>query len=196
MECYRAKRIIDLMCVVAGLIVLSPLMLAIALAVKRDDGGPVFFRQERVGRHRRPFAILKFRTMRAGTVTRVGRWLRSTGLDELAQFLNVLSGDMSLVGPRPLTAADLERLGWSRSSHDDRFELWPGVSGLAQIYGEGTALHSRRLERLYVVRSSPILDLGIIAVSFAMNLCGKRRVRGWLRGLRAALPLRWPRPAL
>jgi lipopolysaccharide/colanic/teichoic acid biosynthesis glycosyltransferase len=109
------KRLFDLLCAAAGLLLLSPLLLLIALAIKLDSPGPVFFRQERVGRHGVPFRIFKFRTMAIGPpsggialtvagdrrITRVGAWLRRTKLDELAQLIDVLRGTMSLVGPRP-----------------------------------------------------------------------------------------------
>src|SRR4051794_4869213 len=113
---YRAaKRGLDVIAAILGLIVLSPVLALIALAVKLGDGGPVFFRQERVGRRGANFAIIKFRTMRVAAeraglsvtaagdprVTRVGHWLRRTKLDELPQLWNVVRGDMSLVGPRP-----------------------------------------------------------------------------------------------
>jgi lipopolysaccharide/colanic/teichoic acid biosynthesis glycosyltransferase len=110
-----AKRAFDLLAAGLGLLLLSPLMLAIALAIKLDSRGPVFFRQQRVGRHGVPFCIHKFRTMVADAaqrgpaltvgadprITRVGRWLRRTRLDELPQLIDVLAGHMSLVGPRP-----------------------------------------------------------------------------------------------
>ena len=99
----RAQRMFDLVGALAGLAVFAPAMAVIAVAVLIDDGRPVLFRQERVGYQRRPFHILKFRSMRAGRVTRVGRLLRATGLDELPQFVNILRGHMSAVGPRPLT---------------------------------------------------------------------------------------------
>jgi len=87
----------------AGLFAFSPFMAAIAGGIVLEDGWPVLFRQERLGRDRRPFPILKFRSMRHGRITRVGRILRATGLDELPSFVNILRGDMSAVGPRPLT---------------------------------------------------------------------------------------------
>lgn len=107
------KRLFDLVGAAVALLLLSPLLLAAALAVKLDSPGPVFFRQQRVGRGGVPFRIHKFRTMRAGApglqitvgddprITRVGRWLRRTRIDELPQFIDVLQGTMSLVGPRP-----------------------------------------------------------------------------------------------
>ncbi len=174
----------------AALGVFAPVTAAAALCIRREDGGPVLFVQERVGRGRRPFSILKLRTMRGGEITRVGRWLRATGLDETAQFLNVLRGDMSIVGPRPLTRDDVERLGWSGPEHDARFAVRPGITGLAQVLGGRSARHTRALDALYARRAGAALDLSLIAVSFAMNLAGKRRVRAALRRLalrRAAL---------
>src|SRR5688500_4708965 len=88
----------------------APVQLVALLAVALEDGGPLYFVQERVGKRGRPFRIYKLRTMRHGQVTGLGRWLRATGLDETPQFFNVLRGEMSIVGPRPLTASDLERL--------------------------------------------------------------------------------------
>jgi lipopolysaccharide/colanic/teichoic acid biosynthesis glycosyltransferase len=108
-----AKRLFDLLGAVLGLLLLSPLLLVVALWVKLDSAGPVFFRQERVGRFGRPFSIHKFRSMRTDAagpsltvgddprITRAGRWLRRTRVDELPQLIDVLRGDMSLVGPRP-----------------------------------------------------------------------------------------------
>lgn len=108
-----AKRLFDVLVSVSALVLLSPLLLLVALAVKLDSPGPVFFRQQRVGRHGVPFSIHKFRTMHAGAaglpltvgadarITRVGRFLRRTRIDELPQFIDVLQGTMSVVGPRP-----------------------------------------------------------------------------------------------
>jgi lipopolysaccharide/colanic/teichoic acid biosynthesis glycosyltransferase len=110
------KRLMDLLFAVGGLVLFSPLLLALALAIKLDSPGPVFFRQERVGRGGRPFRIHKFRTMRVAAeqlgpqitvgegdarITRVGRWVRARRFDELPQLIDVLKGDMSIVGPRP-----------------------------------------------------------------------------------------------
>ena len=120
--------------------------------------------------------------MREGReVARVGRWLRRTGLDETAQFFNVLRGDMRVVGPRPLTASDVARLGWEDARFDGRWTAQPGITGLAQVFGGRSAHHSRRLDELYARRRSPRFDLWLIAVSFAMNLFGKGRVRAALR---------------
>src|SRR6185503_7239234 len=101
------KRLLDVAGALAGLAVFAPVMAAIALAILLDDGRPILFRQVRVGRRRQPFEILKFRSMRDGRVTRAGRVLRATGLDEIVQFVNILRGEMSAVGPRPLTQEDV-----------------------------------------------------------------------------------------
>jgi lipopolysaccharide/colanic/teichoic acid biosynthesis glycosyltransferase len=149
------KRAFDLLAASLGLLAIAPLMVAIAMAVKLDGGGPVIFRQRRVGRHGRGFQMLKFRTMipeadalkealrhrneaQGGLfkiaedprVTRVGRFLRRSALDELPQLLNVLKGEMSLVGPRPLVVDEDRRIeGWRRR----RLELMPGMTGPWQI---------------------------------------------------------------
>ncbi len=95
----------------AGVLAAAPVVALAACAVALDDGAPVLFQQERVGLHGEPFNLLKLRTMRDGRATRVGGWLRSSGLDELPQLLNVLRGEMTLVGPRPLTSSHVQRLG-------------------------------------------------------------------------------------
>ena len=100
------KRALDAGLGLVGTIVFAPAQLAIGALILLDDGAPVLFPQRRVGRHRAPFTVYKLRTMRNDEVTRVGRWLRLTGLDETPQFWNVLRGEMSVVGPRPLTQAD------------------------------------------------------------------------------------------
>ena len=177
----RTARALDLGLGVVAVAGFAPLFAVAAWAIRRADGGPVFFRQERLGRGRRPFSILKFRTMRdGGEVTVPGRWLRRTGLDETAQFLNVLRGEMRVVGPRPLTAADVARLGWTGTEFDGRWVAKPGITGLAQVFGGRSARHSRRLDELYARRRSLRLDLFLIAVSFAMNVWGKGRVRAEL----------------
>ena len=133
------KRLFDIAGACAGVVVFAPVMAIVAAAVLVDDGRPVLFRQERLGYRRRPFVIWKFRTMRDGRVTRAGRVLRASGLDEIAQFFNILSGDMSAVGPRPLTVADVQRLGWGSAAFDFRWEVRPGLTGLAQIAGANSS---------------------------------------------------------
>ncbi len=147
------KRLLDIVAATAALLVLSPLLVAVAVAIKLDSAGPVFFRQRRVGQGNRQFDILKFRSMHTETsdgdgerstgrdddrITRVGRFIRSTSIDELPQLLNVLRGEMSMVGPRPhaLGSRAGERLFWHASeAYWMRHALKPGLTGLAQIRG-------------------------------------------------------------
>ena len=178
---YRGKRALDVTFAVAACVAFAPVVVVIMLAIWLEDRGSPFFAQLRVGRRRTTFRILKFRTMRAGVVTRVGRWLRRTGLDELPQFLNVCRGEMSIVGPRPLTLEDITRLDWSSEHHDWRFAMKPGITGIAQLAGGRSAQHSARLDRLYLRRQCAALDLRMIALSFIINVVGKTAVRQWIR---------------
>ena len=171
------KRLFDLAGAAAGLLVFSPVMAVVTAAIVLDDGWPVLFRQERLGWRRRTFTILKFRSMREGRVTRVGRILRATGLDELPQFINVLRGDMSAVGPRPLTESDVIRLGWTAPRHDFRWRVLPGLTGLAQVTEGRSGRLSLCLDRRYVSRPNLALDVKLVAISFAINALGKHRVR-------------------
>jgi undecaprenyl phosphate N,N'-diacetylbacillosamine 1-phosphate transferase len=177
----RAQRAFDIVGASAGLAAFAPAMAVIAAVVLIADGPPVFFRQERVGYRRRPFRIVKFRSMRDGRVTRVGRLLRATGLDELPQFVNILRGHMSAVGPRPLTADDVVRLGWSGARFDFRWSCRPGLTGLAQLVGALADDDALDLDRVHACGWSLSLDCQLIAWSFAVNAFSKTRIRRWLR---------------
>jgi lipopolysaccharide/colanic/teichoic acid biosynthesis glycosyltransferase len=189
----RSKRLFDLAGACAGLVVFAPAMAVIAMAILLDDGAPLLFTQPRLGYRRRPFSILKFRSMRDGRVTRVGRILRATGLDEVPQFINILRGDMSGVGPRPLTPADVDRLGWTGAEVEFRWQVKPGLTGLAQLMGAGTSTASLELDRAYCLRWDPAHDCQLIAISFAVNVLGKSRVRRWMlkRYLNASIDALW-----
>jgi lipopolysaccharide/colanic/teichoic acid biosynthesis glycosyltransferase len=138
-----AKRLLDVVASIVGLVLTSPLLLAAAVAVRLESKGPVIYRQERVGRRGQPFTILKFRTMRAGVpgaqvttgddprITRSGHWLRSTKLDELPQLLNVLRGDMSLVGPRPEVPKYVAH--WPEHARNLVLSVRPGITDPASI---------------------------------------------------------------
>lgn len=176
-----AKRLFDIVGAVGGLLFFGPLMVVIALAIGLDDGRPVLFRQARLGRGRRTFRIWKFRSMRDGRITRVGRLLRASGLDELPQFFNILAGDLSAVGPRPVTEQDARRFGWIGPSAAARWRLTPGLTGLGQLAGRSPQ-ERLRLDRCYARRRSLAFDCRMVAASFVVNLLGKPRARRLLFG--------------
>jgi sugar transferase EpsL len=175
------KRVIDLVGAGAGLIALSPVIAGIALVLVLTQGGPIFFRQRRPGLHGRLFTIVKFRTMRSPRpgevwyatdpqrVTRIGRMLRSTSLDELPELWNVLRGEMSLVGPRPLLA---EFLANYTPEEARRHEMRPGVTGWAVVNGRQAAAFEERfrLDVWYVDNWSLGLDARIIGRTIAQVL--------------------------
>jgi len=173
------KRLLDLLVAAALLLLLAPLLLLIALLVRLDSPGPALFCQQRVGRGGVPFAMFKFRSMvidapqlggystAAGDprITRCGRWLRRTSLDELPQLINVVRGEMSVVGPRPDVPA--QRQEYTASEWEQRHRVRPGITGLAQATvrshaqpGERTALDLR-----YVQEQSLGLDLRILLLT-------------------------------
>lgn len=173
----RAKRALDLTLAVPAAVLSLPVQAAVALAVRATLGSPVLFRQTRPGLHGAPFELVKFRTMlppgpdREGDVsrdaermTRLGRWLRSTSLDELPTLWNVVRGDMSLVGPRPLLMQYLERYTPEQAR---RHEVRPGITGLAQVSGRnGLSWEEKfRLDVEYVDHHSVPGDLRIIAAT-------------------------------
>ncbi len=170
------KRVLDLVLTVAMIPMAAPVGVMAALVICIADGRPVSFVQERVGLHRRPFRIFKLRTMRDGRVTGIGSVLRATGLDELPQLIHVLNGDMSLVGPRPLTQDDVVRLGWERPHYDRRWSIRPGIVGPAQLH---TAMrcHARIswvFDRDYVQHHCVRRDLGMLAAAALCAVLGKR----------------------
>jgi lipopolysaccharide/colanic/teichoic acid biosynthesis glycosyltransferase len=170
------KRAMDVAAAAFGLAVLSPMLVAVALIVKLSSRGPVFFRQERPGRGGRPFRILKFRTMTdsrgaggeplpdGARLTGVGRFLRRWSLDEYPELFNVLVGDMSLVGPRPLLMQYLERYTPEQAR---RHEVRPGITGWAQIHGRNQQSWAERFELdvWYVDHRGLGLDLRILALT-------------------------------
>lgn len=172
----EVKRLIDIAAAACGLILLAPLLALIAAAVRWRLGPPVLFRHLRIGKDEKPFVLYKFRTMTdardsagnllpdAQRLTGFGRWLRATSLDELPQLWNVLKGDMSLVGPRPLVPRYLPR--YSRRQRR-RHEVKPGITGWAQIHGRNGITWEEKFELdvWYVNHWSLWLDLKILAVT-------------------------------
>jgi len=191
------KRLFDIVCASVALFAVAPLMVIAAVLIKLDSRGPVFFRQQRIGRFGRPFSILKFRTMvddaeelkdslRAQNevlggmfkivadprITRSGKLLRKTALDELPQLLNILKGEMSMVGPRPLVVEEDDFVkGW----HRRRLELTPGMTGPWQILGP-TRVPLREMvaiDYLYIANWSLWSDVKIMLRTVAYVLCGR-----------------------
>jgi lipopolysaccharide/colanic/teichoic acid biosynthesis glycosyltransferase len=198
----QAKRVLDLVGAIAGLVLLSPFLLVIALLIKLGSPGPVIFRQRRIGRFGREFSFLKFRTMvvdaeqrlehleayneSAGgvlfkmkndpRVTRLGRFLRRSSLDEVPQLWNVIRGEMSLVGPRPLQIRDSDRLArlvpgaWAR-----RLSVQPGITGAWQVGGrsETDCFGMLELDLGYVAHWTIGLDLSILCRTFVAVTRGR-----------------------
>ena len=170
------NRALDAVASVFGLVVTSPLLAASAIAIKLEDGGPILFRQVRVGKDGEDFALLKLRTMVVdaekqgagyavdagdGRITRVGRVLRRTSVDELPQLWNVFRGEMSLIGPRPTLRYQVEKYN---ARQRKRLEVRPGLTGWAQIHGRATLPWDERIELdiWYVEHVSPKVDLKIL----------------------------------
>lgn len=179
----------------AGLVGSSPLWLLFAAAIKLEDGGPVFYTQERVGLRGRVFTALKFRSMRPDAesgvgavqavendprVTRIGRVMRATAMDELPQLWNILRGDMSFVGPRALRPGEIELEGETPvpleavPGYADRIVVRPGLTGVAQVYASRDISRRRkfRYDRLYIRRRSFALDMRLILLSFWISFRG------------------------
>ncbi|WP_061235681.1 sugar transferase [Leptospira weilii] len=175
------KRIIESTLSLIALTLFAPVLFGVGLLVLTFDGHPIFFYQERLGLLRRPFRILKFRTMKDGEVTYLGHWLRKTGLDELPQIWNILIGDMGIVGPRPLTQYDVDRLEWNGKFHDVRWSVHPGIAGLSQLYSGMGARASFCFDRSYLNSKSFIMDVKIVLSTFAINVFGKKRIRERLK---------------
>ena len=186
------KRIIDVIVAFVGLVVAAPLALLTAIAVKVESRGPIFYRQERVGQHERPFTLIKFRSMADNAeaklgpvwavqndprITRVGAIIRKLRIDEIPQMFNVLKGEMSFVGPRPERIFFVERLKQTIPYYDLRHSVKPVITGWAQIsYGYGDserdAVEKLQYDLYYIKHMSPVFDLQIIFESLKVILFG------------------------
>jgi lipopolysaccharide/colanic/teichoic acid biosynthesis glycosyltransferase len=180
------RRLLDALLAALALVVTSPLMLAAVIAIRLESGGPAIYRQRRVGRHGEPFELFKLRTMVSGAeamgagiyvlegdarITRVGRLLRRLSLDELPNLINVLKGDMALVGPRPTIQEQVDRY---TDRQRRRLEVKPGITGWAQINGRSSRPWPERIELdvWYVDHRSLWLDLRILARTLRMLATG------------------------
>jgi len=192
-----AKRLLDIGLAGAGLVASSPLWLVLATLIRLEDRGPVFYSQERAGQSGRPFRVWKFRSMipdaerHVGAVqatendpriTRIGRLMRATAMDELPQLWNIFVGDMSFVGPRALRPGEIEVVGSGRlealedvPGYAERCLLRPGLTGIAQIYARRDITRRRkfRYDRLYISRQSFSLDVRLIVLSFWITFRGR-----------------------
>ena len=180
------KRLLDILLSLIALIVLAPLLLVIAALIRLGSKGPAIFRQSRMGWRGKPFTMLKYRTMRTDAdpygqsphgaddprLTRFGRWLREKSLDELPQLLNVLAGQMSLVGPRPLYERQAAK--WNERQRK-RLEVRPGLSGYAQAYGRAALTHEEKVEMdvHYVENCSLWMDTKIVGRTIRNLLAGR-----------------------
>lgn len=197
-----AKRALDIALSGAGLAASSPLWVLLAILVKLEDGGPVFYSQERVGEGGRVFKAFKFRSMipdaeaRVGAlqaserdprVTRIGRLMRATAMDELPQLWSIFVGDMSFVGPRALRPGEIDARGdGSLEKLEDvpgfaeRHSVRPGLTGIAQIYAprDISRRHKFRYDRIYIARRGLALDVRLIALSFWITFRGRWEHRG------------------
>jgi len=189
------NRALDVTAAGVGLALVSPALAAAAVAIKLSDGGPVFYRQQRVGLNGNEFELLKLRTMEVGAetrgsglavnegdprITRAGRILRRLSIDELPQLWNVVRGDMSLIGPRPTLAYQVERY---TPRQRRRLDVKPGITGWAQIHGRARIPWEDRIELdvWYVEHRSPWLDLKILARTPLALFAGtyKGETGGW-----------------
>ena len=178
---YPGKRLFDVTFSLVGVLVFFPVWLVTIGLIALLDGRPIFFTQRRLGVNKAELTVYKFRTMTTdGAVTRTGRWLRTTGIDESAQFLCVLRGDMSIVGPRPFRASDLVRLGWKSPRLNWRWSVKPGITGLAQVHERWATRRSLAWDRLHLKRAGIGSDVSLLMLTFAMNLIGKERVRTYM----------------
>jgi sugar transferase (PEP-CTERM system associated) len=187
------KRLVDIFLAVLVLLLTAPLMLTVAILIKLDSAGPVLYRQERVGRYGKVFAVLKFRSMyhdaeaftgpifadkHDSRITRVGRVLRTMRVDELPQLFNVLRGEMSFVGPRPERPFFVEQFAKNIPYYTQRHSIRPGITGWAQVcypYGATAedAVEKLCLDLYYIKNMSLVLDLRIITKTLQIVVCGK-----------------------
>lgn len=170
------KRCLDFILSLCGIIVLSPILLVLAVLVRVKLGSPIFFRQERPGKDEKIFTLCKFRTMTDARdengallpdsvrLTKFGKFLRATSLDELPELFNILKGDMSIIGPRPLL---VRYLPWYTESERHRHDMRPGLTGLAQVNGRNALGWEDRFafDLMYVAHCSFLLDIKIILMT-------------------------------
>lgn len=173
------KRIIDIVCSLLGLIVLSPILIIVSILIKLESDGPIIFKQLRAGKDSKPFYIYKFRSMKVNTpniatndfnnaseyITKIGRFIRKTSLDEIPQLFNILKGDMSIVGPRPVILEEVELIELRQVYNVDK--ILPGITGWAQINGRDNISNEKKVkyDHEYLLKQSILMDIYIIIMT-------------------------------
>ena len=177
---YRViKRIVDVICSLLGIIILSPILSIVSILIKLESKGPIIFKQVRAGKNSKPFYIYKFRSMKTNTpniatndfnnasdyITKTGRFIRKTSLDEIPQLFNILKGDMSIVGPRPVILEEVELIELRQMYNVDK--ILPGITGWAQINGRDNIGNEEKVkyDYEYLTKKSIIMDLYIIVMT-------------------------------
>lgn len=189
------KRIFDLILSLMATVILAPLMIIVALLIKSEDGGPVFYRQDRVTRNGKVFSIIKFRSMIVNAekdgksipctdndsrITKIGKIIRPTRIDELPQLFNIIKGDMSIVGPRPERVEHVKKYSEEIPEFSMRLKVKGGLTGYAQIYGKynTTAYDKLRYDLMYIENYSILLDIKLILMTIRI-MCKKESTEGF-----------------
>lgn len=159
------------------LLVFLPLLIFVSLCLLVFERSSPFFLQQRLGQKKRVFTIYKLRTMLDGEITIIGKVLRKTGIDEIPQLLNILKGDMSFVGPRPLMESDVARMEWGGDYYKKRWNVRPGITGLAQLSAKCHRKYSWLYDQYYVNNQSFCLDFKVLSLSIMILFLGKDRVK-------------------
>lgn len=170
------KRLFDIVFSIIGLLVFSIPMVTLYVLFKYKEPHPFLFKQIRIGKNKVPFNVLKIQTMVDGQITPIGKKIRETGIDEIPQFINVLKGDMSIVGPRALPYETMESMGWNDAYHAKRWSVRPGITGFAQMYAKHQSKASYLLDCKYIAKSNIVLDFALLCITFLINIFGKNRV--------------------
>ncbi|MGB1103902.1 MAG: sugar transferase [Crocinitomicaceae bacterium] len=176
------KGILDIIGATQLFIILSPFLVLVILLILLIEWDKPFFLQDRIGKHKQPFTIIKFRTMKKGKITPLGDLLRKTGIDELPQLINIIKLDMSFVGPRPLTQGDIERLAWMSDFYTKRWSVRPGIVGLAQLSPICHKKMSWFYDRFYIENQNLSLDFKILFAAMFIPLTGKTFIKNRIHG--------------
>jgi lipopolysaccharide/colanic/teichoic acid biosynthesis glycosyltransferase len=162
------------------LLILFPVIISVSVLIVVIDKQSPIFKQQRVKIDRKPFTIYKFQTFKNGNISNLGKLLRKLGIDEIPQLLNILKNDINFIGPRPLTQNDIDRLGWNSPFYDKRWNLKPGLTGLAQL---SPLCHKKMTvfwDNYYANNQSFYLDAKILVATFFVLFLGKQKVINYI----------------